>query len=189
MLEMRECSIAEGRVCAPFNGKRVHIGRNDAILIHNQWIDMSTGEHHMLGVDRRSDPRLAEGSVSPECQRIVQELFPELADPGEGSVTEEYVRSLPEIYRDILSAFPELEPSRGAGDCLAFQTLYAGLDGKYSLGDIRDACDRLAEGGAIVFRLRMFACPTRLGEAIIATLCGEHSRERTAVPPFSPPPG
>src|ERR1043166_6857208 len=34
-----------------------------------------------------------------------------------------YAKSLPDIYRDILAAFPAIEPGRNAGYGLAFQTL------------------------------------------------------------------
>ena len=42
-------------------------------------------------------------------------------------VTKDYVDSLPEIYQDILAAFPEIEPARNAGEGLAYQTLFAKL--------------------------------------------------------------
>jgi hypothetical protein len=188
MAEMRECSVEYGRVFAANNGRRVRIGGREAILLHNNWVDLATGEHHQVGLDFRSDPSVANGEVTAECARFVREVFSDLIEGQEWRITEEYVQSLPEIYQDIFRAFPVLEPHRGFGDGLAIQTLYAALSDKYELGQIREACEQLADGGAMVLRLRMFACPTGMGEEIIARLTGKTTREAQGIPPFSPPP-
>ena len=49
-------------------------------------------------------------------------------------ISAEYVDSLPEIYRDMLAAFPQFNPTRKVGDGLSFQSLCSDLDGKYTLG-------------------------------------------------------
>ena len=65
-------------------------------------------------------------------------------------ISDEYVNSLPEIYRDMLAAFPQFNPTRKVGYGLAFQSLYSALDGKYTLGEIKMACENMAKGGVAV---------------------------------------
>lgn len=93
-----------------------------------------------------------------------------------------YARSLPEIYREIIAAFPEIEPGRKAGYGLAFQTLaihFANTRRNYGLGDVQAACKQLAEKGFIEIKNGIFAHPTELGERLIATV---------ADIPLAPPP-
>lgn len=101
-------------------------------------------------------------------------------------VTDEYVKSLPAIYRDILAAFPRFDATRRAGYGLSFQSLYSALDGKYSLGEIRLACQRMAEGGVMEIKNEIFAHPTPLGEELIPAVT-RGSVPVPAVPPFPPP--
>jgi hypothetical protein len=103
-----------------------------------------------------------------------------------GVVTQEYLRTLPPIYRDILTAFPKLEPSRKAGYALAYQTLYEELRDRYSFDEIVAACEAMAQGGAVEIKQRIFVHPTDVGEDIIAGLTGKKSPE-SRVPPFPPP--
>ncbi|MEX0867295.1 MAG: hypothetical protein WD030_08045 [Pirellulales bacterium] len=102
------------------------------------------------------------------------------------TVTQEYVAGLPDIYRDIFLAYSSLDPSRRHGQGLAFQSLYAELDGKYGLGEIQSACEQMAAGGAVEIRNRIFAHPTELGEQIIEQLAGREA-PRGSIPPFVPP--
>jgi len=188
MTEMRECSVEDGKIFAENEGKRVTIGGRGAIVLHTRWIDLSTGEHNLVGLDFRSDPAFASGDAAPECSERILDIFSDLADEQEWKVTDEYLNSLPGIYRDILAIFPVLEPAREAGDGLAFQTIYAALRGKYGLVEIRQACQQMADGGAMVIRGRTLACPTKQGERIIAQLTGKSAQLRETIPPFSPPP-
>lgn len=64
------------------------------------------------------------------------------------TVTDDYLKSLPEIYRDILEAFPRFDSTRKFGYGLAFQSLWSALNGKWSLGQIHLACDEMKKGGA-----------------------------------------
>ncbi len=117
-------------------------------------------------------------------------------------VTKEYVEGLPQIYRDILAAFPEIEPARKAGEGLAFQTLFGRLrDAAYgedlrsyveadrkrswSIGEIIQACQNMEKGGAVQIKQRIFVCPTPLGEEIIALLTGKQAGGHH-VPAFPP---
>lgn len=102
------------------------------------------------------------------------------------SVTDEYVKNLEPIYRDILAAFPRFDSTRKVGHGLSYQSLYSALNGKYDLGEIQLACERMAEGGAMAIRNEIFVHPTDLGEEMIAALTGERASMPT-VPPFNPP--
>jgi hypothetical protein len=104
------------------------------------------------------------------------------------TVTDEYTRTLPEIYRDILNAFPLIEPARASGDGLTYQSIYVHLREKWSLDEIIKACEKMKEGGAVELRMRLFVCPTPLGESIIASLTGKKPSERQ-VPAFPVPKG
>jgi len=103
------------------------------------------------------------------------------------TVNEQYLKELPDIYREILSAFPRLEPTRKAGYGLAYQTLYESLRERCSLGDIIQACQQMQQGGAVEIKQRIFVHPTEMGEQIIEGLTGKKPREST-VPAFPTPP-
>jgi hypothetical protein len=101
-----------------------------------------------------------------------------------------YAESLPEIYREILSAFPRLEPTRRQGYGLAFQTLNAdfqdrGLD--FGLPEIFAACEELQHKGMVEVKHRVFVHPTPLGEQLVAILSGGTS-PRVKVPVLPSPP-
>ena len=102
-------------------------------------------------------------------------------------VTHEYVDNLPDIYRDILAAFPQFDSTRKNGYGLSFQSLYSALNGKYTLGQIRLACAEMAKGEAVEIRNEIFVHPTALGEEMIAAITGGAVPE-PGVPPFDPPP-
>lgn len=101
-------------------------------------------------------------------------------------ITDEYVKSLPAIYRDILAAFPQFDSMRKVGYGLSYQSLYSALSGKYNLGEIQMACERMAEGGVMEIKNEIFAHPTPLGEELIAVVTGG-TVPQWAVPPFNPP--
>jgi hypothetical protein len=103
-------------------------------------------------------------------------------------VSHDYVTSLPDIYREVLSAFPALEPSRKTGYGLAYQTIYEHLQDSRTLGEIIEACRQMQEGGAVEVKNQLFVHPTPLGEEIIAELTGQRARE-PHVPPFPKPAG
>jgi len=84
-----------------------------------------------------------------------------------------YAKNLPAIYRDIVAAFPEIEPNRRAGDGLAFQTFaahFANTHRGHSLGDVREACIRMADNGFFEIKNVIFVYPTDLGEQLIAAV-------------------
>ena len=101
-------------------------------------------------------------------------------------VTPEYVKNLPQIYQDILAAFPRFDATRKSGYGLAFQSLYSALNGKYDLGEIKLACQEMAKGGVMEIRHEIFAHPTQSGEELIAAVSGGKAAPKS-VPPFPVP--
>ncbi len=89
-----------------------------------------------------------------------------------------YVEALPSIYREILAAFPRLEPGRRQGYGLAFQTLAADFENRgrrFDLEQIMQACGELEDKGLIEVRNGIFARPTELGERLIGLVTGQQA--------------
>src|SRR5260370_19374486 len=101
-------------------------------------------------------------------------------------VTEEYVKTLPPIYRDILAAFPQFDPTRKVGYGLSYQSLYSALNGRDKLAEIRLACERMAQVGVMEIKNEIFIHPTSLCEELIAAVTGG-AVPLSTVPPFNPP--
>jgi hypothetical protein len=96
-----------------------------------------------------------------------------------------YAKRLPPIYRDIMAAFPEVDPGRKAGYGLAFQTLamhFANNGKGYSFGEVQDACMRLADSGFVEIKNGIFAHPTDLGEQLIAAVTTRPRASSSGVP-------
>jgi hypothetical protein len=96
-----------------------------------------------------------------------------------------YAKNLPDIYRDIMAAFPEIEPHRKAGYGLAFPTLamhFANTRRGYGLGEVQEACMRLADSGFIEIKNEIFAHPTDLGEQLIAIVTDKPRASNSGVP-------
>jgi hypothetical protein len=86
-----------------------------------------------------------------------------------------YSVKLPPIYRDVLSAFPSIEPARKVGYGLAYQSLvmhFANQHLTYSYGEVERACEQLAAAGFLEIKHGFFAHPTPLGERLISMLTG-----------------
>ena len=101
-------------------------------------------------------------------------------------ISDEYVNSLPEIYRDILAAFPQFNPTRTVGYGLSYQSLDSALDHKYRFDQIKTACESMAAGGVMEIKHDIFACPTPLGEELITAITGI-AAPTLEVEPFPPP--
>ncbi len=102
-----------------------------------------------------------------------------------------YAERLPPIYRDILAAFPEIEPGRRAGDGLAFPTLavhFINCGIAHGQEEVEEACRQLAGGGIVTIRNGFFAYPTELGERLIAVLTGKRAAPKVRVPELPLPP-
>jgi hypothetical protein len=89
-----------------------------------------------------------------------------------------YARSLPPIYRDILAAFPEIEPGRKAGIPDIGDAFRQYPPRAHGLGEVQGACKQLAESGFIVPR----GGPTRLvrrdGSGVVAPSTSRAHRVR-----------
>lgn len=104
--------------------------------------------------------------------------------PSEAEM-KEYAKKLPPIYRDIVAAFPRIEPGRKAGYGLALQTLamhFANTGGGHGLEEVREACLRLADSGFIEIKNGIFAHPTDLGEQLIAAVTERPRASSLSVP-------
>jgi hypothetical protein len=102
----------------------------------------------------------------------------------------EYVESLPPIYREILRAFPRIQPNRKAGYGLGFQTLAADFERErlgFALGEIILACQELQRQGLVQIQYELFVHPTERGERLIAAITGRETPPVT-VPPLPVPP-
>jgi hypothetical protein len=74
------------------------------------------------------------------------------------------------LYRDILQAFPALNPSRKKGEGAAFQTLYSYFHRKgmiYEIWEIIAACEGMQEAGIVEIKNEIFVHPTEEGELLI----------------------
>ena len=103
-------------------------------------------------------------------------------------IDDKYVEDLPEIYRDILGAYPRFDSTRQAGYGLSYQSLYSALDGKYRIGQIKTACENMAQVGIVKIKNNIFACPTTIGEELISAISGTPV-PTSDVPPIAPPAG
>lgn len=101
-------------------------------------------------------------------------------------IDDQYVTDLPDIYRAILAAYPRFDSTRKVGHGLSYQSLYSALEGEYTPGQIMTACRNMAEGDVMEIKRKIFACPTSLGEELIAAITGKTIPE-PEVPPFNPP--
>ena len=104
--------------------------------------------------------------------------------PSDAQMTA-YAKNLPKIYRDIMAAFPEIEPGRKAGYGLAFQTLaihFANTEIGHGLGEVQEACKQLAARGFVEIKNGIFVHPTDLGEQLIAVVTGGPRASNLAVP-------
>lgn len=102
------------------------------------------------------------------------------------SFPKQYLEAIPEIYRDVLAAFPRIDPSRKKGYGLAVSTIYANMENEqkpYSIGEIREASQNMAASGVVEIQNQIFVCPTDLGEELIASLTDQPVPAK-AVPDF-----
>ena len=105
-------------------------------------------------------------------------------------IDDQYIKNLPDIYRDVLEAYPQFNSTRIVGDGLAYRSLYSALadeNKRYSLGQIKRACENMADVGLMVIKHSMFACPTPKGEELISAITGRMTPV-SDVPPIEAPP-
>jgi len=66
----------------------------------------------------------------------------------------------------------------------AYYSLYSALNGKYNLGEIKEACEQMAQAGVMEIKHAIFATPTPTGEELIAAVTGDGPAPKAGVPPF-----
>ncbi|HEX7448824.1 MAG TPA: hypothetical protein VF306_14825 [Pirellulales bacterium] len=101
-----------------------------------------------------------------------------------------YAAILPDIYREILAAFPRIEPNRRPRSGLAYQSIWAEFEERelgISLGELMQACEQLSEHGFIEIKRGMFVHPTETGEELIRAVTG-HEASEVSIPTLPPPP-
>ncbi|MBM4034841.1 MAG: hypothetical protein FJ291_24115 [Planctomycetes bacterium] len=121
-----------------------------------------------MPTNRRLARAVAEGRIMAERQEL-----------------RKYAEGLPEIYREILAAFPRFTPGRKAGYGLAYQTLDDDFERRgvrYTMGEIMLACEKLAERGLVEIKHGFFVCPTDRGEQLIAAVTGQEPAIAETVP-------
>ncbi|HEX7380140.1 MAG TPA: hypothetical protein VF278_23670 [Pirellulales bacterium] len=102
-----------------------------------------------------------------------------------------YIADIPDIYREILTAFPNVEPNRQPRYGLAYQSLWADFQQRglaYSLGELMAACEQLASHGLVTIKHGIVVHPTDRGELLISALTGKTAKS-VPVPALPPPPG
>jgi hypothetical protein len=104
------------------------------------------------------------------------------------TITDEYVKGLAPIYRDVLRAFWTFNPNARPEWGIAPQSLYSVLADKgYVLGQIHEACQQMVEGSVLTVEKGIFYKPTPVGQQMIERLQSSEG-ESKVVPKFSPPP-
>jgi hypothetical protein len=101
-----------------------------------------------------------------------------------------FAKQMPAIYRDILMAFPVIDPGRKAGYGLAAQTIamhFANTGKSHSVGDVLAACMAFATSGFVEVKNGFFIHPTALGERLIAAVTGKPAAPVAGVPPLPAP--
>ena len=96
-------------------------------------------------------------------------------------ITDEYVTSLPDIYREILRDFWMFNPLRRSNWGVAIPTMFSVLADKYTLGEIREACDAMVRAGVLEIRNESFVYPTTIGDDLIRVI---NSDRKPLVPAF-----
>ncbi len=103
-----------------------------------------------------------------------------------------YAVELPQIYRDILTAFPATDPSRRRGDAIGVERIQQALPGtksdpkRPSLRDVKEAISNLRFEEILEETGFEGVYPTELGERLIEKLTGVKAAVRV-VPPLPVP--
>lgn len=102
----------------------------------------------------------------------------------------EYAEQLPQIYRDVLAAFPGVNPDRKSGYGLTVETILDHLidsDCGHDTADVQDALRKLEERGFLTANRPMaWYSPTTLGERLVTVVTG-HTPRPSGAPPLPVP--
>ena len=83
---------------------------------------------------------------------------------------EHYAEQLSPIYREIMAAFPRIEPTRKRGYGLAIQTIsmrFSNEGKSFGISEIQRAVEKLREGGFVEVKNGFFVHPTDIGEGLV----------------------
>lgn len=107
-----------------------------------------------------------------------------------------YAERLPEIYKQVLAAFPDQSPDRRAGDGLAYESvdeyLVRSAPDWYRTQDLPKVLEQLERREFVKWHRYSdhpgvdFCTPTPLGERLITSLTGHRPTERE-IPPLPEP--
>lgn len=101
------------------------------------------------------------------------------------TISADYIDHLPQIYKDILKSFFMFNPQQRLGERVAVQSLYSVLrDKRYTLAEVRVACEKMEEAGVAKITDKIFVQPTELGKQLIRQL--ETPDASVSVPDFPP---
>lgn len=99
------------------------------------------------------------------------------------AITRSYVNALPDIYRDVLRMIPRFNSQRRLGAGVAIQSIYAALENRYPLSQVRLACEKMTEAGVFTIRNEIFVYPTESGEQLIRSVADSEFAE-DVIPEF-----
>ena len=103
-------------------------------------------------------------------------------------IPQDYIDTLDDIYKDVLRAYVMFNPQGRRDEGVAIPSLYSGLyDKRYTLAQVRVACERMAEAGVVEIRDNIFVHPKPAGRELIAALTTGQTADAT-VPDFPPLP-
>lgn len=114
-----------------------------------------------------------------------------MAEPTDEQLAE-YAAKLPQIYKDILAAFPRVSPNRWHGDALRVDAIRGGQSGteldaqRPSLRAIEVAIENMRDAEILDDNGFDTVFPTDLGERLIAALTGRMS-PKPVIPPLPVP--
>ncbi len=97
----------------------------------------------------------------------------------------EYIDHLPQIYKDVLIAFPRIDPNRRRGDAAVidrhafFEHKLKSFDSALRDWDIRQAINALCDAGILDTNEFSSLFPTEVGERLITLLTGHEPKVYT----------
>lgn len=97
----------------------------------------------------------------------------------------EYAAKLPEIYKDVLIAFPKIDPERRRGDAavidrnIFFRFQLKSVESPLREWDIRQAINALCDAGILDTNEFNSLFPTEVGERLITLLTGHEAKVYT----------
>ncbi len=107
-----------------------------------------------------------------------------MAEPTDEQLRE-YALKLPQIYRDVLEAFPKVDPGRRRGDAALidrnafYKFQLKSVESPLREWDIRHAINALCDAGILDTNEFSSLFPTEVGERLITLLTGHEAKVYT----------